>query len=103
MNGMTWYAQRLAGRDFAVVDEMTGRDIGVVRGEHDDNAASGSAVLVAAAPELLAALRQAEAIIRHAAQESAGRVKAEIVGGWLFEASEIRSLIQSVGALPVER
>jgi hypothetical protein len=49
--------------------------------------------LIAAAPELLAALKEAESAIRWAAQEAAGRVKSEIVGGWLYHAEQAREAI----------
>jgi hypothetical protein len=51
--------------------------------EHNANAR-----LIASAPELLAALQQAEKCLRWAAQESAGRVKQEIVGGWIHHADQ---------------
>lgn len=38
---------------------------------------------------LLTALKEAETVIRWAAQEAAGRVKAEIVGGWLHHANRV--------------
>lgn len=44
-------------------------------------------------PELLEALGEAESVIRYAAQESVGRVKAEIVGGWLHHANKARAAI----------
>jgi len=46
-----------------------------------------------AAPELLEALREAERVIRWAAQEAQGRVKTEIVGGWKYHADKVRSAI----------
>jgi len=49
---------------------------------------AASARLMAAAPRLLEALRITELALRYAAQESAGRVRAEIVGGWLHHANE---------------
>lgn len=52
-----------------------------------------NAHLIAAAPDMLAALRQAESVIRWAAQEAEGRVKAQVVGGWLFHADECRATI----------
>jgi len=56
--------------------------------EHIDNGR-----LISAAPDLLEALREAETVIRWAAQESAGRVKAEIVGGWIHHADNARAAI----------
>lgn len=52
-----------------------------------------NARLAAAAPDLLAELQEAERVIRWAVQESRGRVKAEIVGGWLHHANRIRTAI----------
>ena len=49
--------------------------------------------LFASAPELLEALKEAEGVIRWAVQESEGRVKSEIVGGWLYHADKARSAI----------
>lgn len=43
--------------------------------------------------DLLAACKEAERIIRWAAQEAEGRVKAEIVGGWLHHANNLRKTI----------
>lgn len=43
--------------------------------------------------ELLTALREAENVIRWAAQEAAGRVKAEIVNGWTHHADKFRAAI----------
>jgi len=51
------------------------------------------AMLAAAAPGLLAELQEAETVIRWAAQESVGRVKAAIVGGWIHHADKIRAAI----------
>ena len=42
---------------------------------------------------LLAELKQAELVIRHAAQEANGRVKAELVGGWVYHANKIQAAI----------
>lgn len=52
-----------------------------------------NAHLIAAAPDLLAALQTAENVLRYAAQESAGRVRREIVGGWLHHADQCRAAI----------
>jgi hypothetical protein len=59
----------------------------------DEATARANARLMAAAPDLLAELNLAERVIRSAVQESAGRVKAEIVGGWEFHAGRIREAI----------
>ena len=58
---------------------------------HSGNGAN--AALIAAAPELLAALESAEKTLRWAAQEAQGRVKSEIVGGWLHHADQARAAI----------
>jgi hypothetical protein len=52
-----------------------------------------NARLIAAAPELLAALQEAERVIRWAAQEADGRIKREIVGGWKHHANLAREAI----------
>jgi hypothetical protein len=57
------------------------------------------AELYAAAPELLAALAEAEKVIRWAAQEADGRVKAEIVGGWIHHANRVRAAIEKATGL----
>ena len=53
--------------------------------------------LFAAAPVMLDALREAERVIRWAAQESSGRVKREIVGGWVHHANKARAAISAAG------
>lgn len=74
----------------AVKDYLRHEDTGIDT-EHPE--AIANARLIAAAPDLLAELDLAERVIRHAVQESAGRVKAEIVGGWEFHAARIREAI----------
>lgn len=59
----------------------------------DGETARRFAYLFAAAPKLLEALKMAERVIRHAAQESTGRVKAEVVGGWIYHADQTRAAI----------
>lgn len=49
--------------------------------------------------DLLTALEEAERVIRWAAQEAAGRVKAEIVGGWIHHADKARAAIAKEKAL----
>ncbi len=51
------------------------------------------ACAMTAAPELLAALEESERTLRWAAQESKGRVKAEVVGGWLHHADQAKAAI----------
>ena len=63
-------------------------------GEDCRNRAKEDRALRAAAPDLLASLEEAERVIRHAAQEAVGRVKKEIVGGWLHHANEARAAIE---------
>lgn len=46
--------------------------------------------------ELVVMLGKAERALRWAAQESTGRVKAEIVGGWLYHADQAASLITKI-------
>ena len=58
-----------------------------------------NAALIAAAPDLLAALKEAETVIRWAAQESAGRVKAEVVGGWIHHADKARAAVAKAEGL----
>ncbi len=48
---------------------------------------------VSAAPELLEMLRESERVIRWAAQEAAGRVNRETVGGWLHHADKCSAVI----------
>ena len=100
MKRPTWYAARLAGQGFDIVDEATGRSIGIVRGNHDDDEASRRALLAAAAPQLLAELTEAYRALRHAAQESRGKVRAEIVGGWEWTADSARDAILVAGGRP---
>ena len=64
----------------------------------DPDRAEQAANLFAAAPVLLAALQETERVIRWAAQESQGRVKSEIVGGWLHHAGKARAAIAAATA-----
>ena len=59
----------------------------------DSSEAHANAHLIAAAPELLEALDEAEKVIMWAAQEARGRVKAEIVNGWIDHAVKIKATI----------
>lgn len=54
---------------------------------------AANARLIAAAPDLLAALVEAEKVIRWAAQEAAGRVDKEKVCGWIHHADKTRAAI----------
>ena len=91
----TWYSKTTntgsPHEQGLVIDETTGKNIAVT---YD----AKHAPLVASAPELLAALLQAELVIRHAAQEGAGRIKKEIVGGWLYHANQVRAAIAKATA-----
>ena len=59
----------------------------------DIDATDAEWALIAAAPELLEALKEARNVIRHAAQESAGRVHRELVGGWIHHANLLDDVI----------
>jgi hypothetical protein len=61
--------------------------------QDDDESSTLDAQLVAAAPELLESLREAERVMRWAAQMSAGRVRADVVGGWLDHARRASAVI----------
>ena len=87
----TWESQKTAGHEThgqsVVYDSENGKDVALVYDGKEH------AQLIASAPELLEACIQAEKVLRWAAQESQGRVKSEIVGGWLHHADEIRGSI----------
>jgi hypothetical protein len=51
------------------------------------------ALAMAAGPELLEALRESERVIRWAVQRSAGRVRADVVGGWMHQAERASAAI----------
>lgn len=59
--------------------------------------ADSNARLIAAAPALAEALREAECVIRWAVQEAEGRVKAEMVGGWRHHADKARAALAAAG------
>ena len=63
-------------------------------GADDSDERQANARLIAAAPDLLAALEESERVIRWAAQEAAGRVDKEKVGGWLYHADQARAAIR---------
>ena len=86
-----WCVTHYSGGDKGIYRESDGRDVALVRGY--DERTCANAALIAHAPEMLAELRQAELALRHAAQESAGRVRREIVDGWILRAGSIRDLI----------
>lgn len=71
----------------------TRKSVGYAQSSESADIAEANARLIAAAPELLEALRAAESALRWAVQESAGKVRREIVGGWLHHADECRSVI----------
>ena len=52
-----------------------------------------NAHLIAAVPELLASLEEAHRVLMWAIQESEGRVKQEIRGGWKYHADRIKATI----------
>ena len=72
-----------------IYDEDTGKTVAVT---YDDEGGH-KARLIASAPALRESLEEAERIIRWAAQEARGRVKAELVGGWLHHANKIRETL----------
>jgi hypothetical protein len=55
-----------------------------------------------AAPDLLEACKEAERVIRWAAQESQGRVKATIVGGWVHHADKLHAAIAKATPCPTQ-
>ena len=62
-----------------------------------DKAQEQDAKEVAAArlhEELVDMLEEAERVIRHAAQEAKGRVKEELIGGWIHHADKIQALVK---------
>ena len=62
-------------------------------GDKSADRSLANARLIAAAPELLAELQTAWNVICCAAQESQGKVRKEIVGGWLDHAARINAAI----------
>jgi Asp/Glu/hydantoin racemase len=73
-------------------------NVATVHGTHATGArteeeARANARLIAAAPDLLAALQEATMVLKWAAQESKGKVKAEIVGGWMHHAEKAQAAI----------
>ncbi len=83
---------RYPGGDYAIHDGQSRRDVAIVM-ETSGRDADRAATLFAASPELLAALLTAEDVIRSAAYEARGKVKKDLVGGWLHHANEIRRAI----------
>lgn len=73
------------------VQEDGGMTVRVCGGDSPENRANAN--LIAAAPELLEELKEAEKVIRWAAQRSEGRVRADVVNGWLLHAKKIASVI----------
>jgi hypothetical protein len=66
--------------------------VSIIASTHGPNMAA-NARLIAAAPDLLEALREAWNVLCYAAQESKGKVRKEIVGGWIHHAAIINSII----------
>lgn len=52
-----------------------------------------NAELIVRSPDMLEELKAAEATLRWAVRESQGRVKREIVGGWLHRAESIATIV----------
>jgi hypothetical protein len=62
-------------------------------GARTEEEAIANARLIAAAPELLAALQEAVMVLKWATQEAKGKVRAEIVGGWAHHAKKASAAI----------
>ena len=61
--------------------------------KHWPEIAQANAQLIACSPDMVESLEEAERVIRFAAQEARGRVKSEIVEGWVHHADKIASTI----------
>jgi hypothetical protein len=88
-----WKAE---GRNNLVVNSRDGNTIIIEPGGSEYaklEELQANARLIAAAPDLLAALREAATVLKWAAQESKGKVKAEIVGGWIYHAEKAQDAI----------
>lgn len=85
-----WYAAKM-GNDHQglVIEEGTGRNVAVTYDVKD-------APLVALAPQMADMLAEAERTLRWAVQESRGKVRKEIVGGWLHHANVVRCLLNQI-------
>lgn len=60
--------------------------------------------LITAAPDLLDRLIEVETVLRWAAQEATGRIKAEIVGGWVHHADAAHAaIVKAGGGVPCAR
>ena len=84
-----WYHKNQGNGQGLIIDEATGRNVAVAYDGKD-------AQLLAAAPQLLDALKEARTVLKWAAQESKGKVKAEVVGGWIHHADKIENVINSI-------
>lgn len=62
----------------------------------DADETEANITLIAKAPELLECLAEAERALKWAAQESRGKVRKEIVGGWTHHADKYRALIAEI-------
>jgi hypothetical protein len=86
--GLTVFADGHGASTFKIVAEVNGN-----LGNWSDPLPVANARLIASAPELLEALRECERVIRWAAQRSVGRVRADVVGGWLHQAEKANAAI----------
>ena len=85
-----YYAKKTSGDQAVIAEEETGKTIAVVYDLEN-------APVLSAAPAMLDALKEAELVIRHAVQESKGKVRAEIVGGWNYHANKIQQVLAEYG------
>lgn len=58
-----WGFSKYAGRDYGIFPDDSGGELALVRGDHDNEQQLANARLIAAAPELLAALKDAAGIL----------------------------------------
>jgi|LakMenEpi03Aug12_release.lakeMendotaPanAssembly.Ray.scaffolds.fasta_scaffold654476_2 hypothetical protein len=87
-----WWTYKKPGHTNSFVGSST-HDVAEVPHAGGEDTQASNARLIASAPELLDSLRECERVIRWAAQRSAGRVRADIVGGWLHQAEQARAAI----------
>jgi hypothetical protein len=64
------------------------------------NTLEAEAQAIAALPDLLVALEQSYETLQWAAQEAKGKVKAEIVVGWLHHAEQAKAALVKAGYTP---
>lgn len=89
-----WHVSKHGTPDYAPqfgIYADDGRDLAIVVGDNS----KANAALIVSAPALLAALEEAERVLRWAVQEARGKVRKEIVGGWAHHANLARRAIAS--------